>query len=139
MILSRQRAALQSKIVKYAGTAGVAAIVDIGLFWGLSELAISLGIASVVSFLIASIVNYVLTARYVFHAPIGLVNYGLFLSCASLGFAVNVGVTLYFSNVVGLLAPLSKLAGIGAAFFVNFALNSVLTFRKSSGYHRLVP
>ena len=107
---------MQSRIVKYAGTAGVAAIVDVGLFWGLSELAMSSSIAAVASFLIASVVNYVLTARYVFHAPIGLVNYGLFLSGASLGFAINVGVTLYFSNVVGLLAPLSKLAGIGLAF-----------------------
>ncbi len=129
---------MQSKIVKYAGTAGVAAIVDVGLFWGLIELAMSSSIAAVASFLIASVVNYVLTARYVFHAPIGLVNYGLFLSGASLGFAINVGVTLYFSNVVGLLAPLSKLAGIGVAFFANFALNSLFVFRKSSSCRRPV-
>ncbi|NJO33199.1 MAG: hypothetical protein HC869_08675 [Rhodospirillales bacterium] len=83
--------------------------------------------------------NYVLTARYVFQAPIGLKNYGLFLSGASLGFAINVGVTLYVSSVVGLLAPLAKLAGIGVAFFANFALNSVFVFRKSSRCHRPLP
>ncbi|MEZ5936443.1 MAG: GtrA family protein [Alphaproteobacteria bacterium] len=130
---------MQSKIVKYAGTAGVAAIVDVGLFWGLSELAMPSVIAAAVSFLIASVVNYFLTARYVFHAPIGLANYGLFLSGASLGFAINVGVTLYCSTIVGLPAPLAKLAGVGVAFFANFALNSVFVFRKSSSCHRPVP
>lgn len=129
---------MQSKIVKYAGTAGVAAIVDVGLFWGLSELAISLTIAAVASFLVASVVNYILSARYVFRSPIGLVNYGWFLSAASLGFAVNVGVTLYFSQVVGVFAPFAKLAGVGVAFFANFALNSVFVFRRSKNYHRPV-
>lgn len=124
-------ARLQFKIVKYAGTAGVAAVVDVGLFWGLSELAMPLAIAAVLSFLVASIVNYTLTAYYVFRSPISFVNYGLFLSAASLGFAINVGVTLYFSEVVGFLPPLAKMMGVGIAFFANFALNSVLVFRKN--------
>lgn len=138
MILNWQMVHLQSKIVKYAGTAGVAAIVDIGLYWGLSELAVPLTAAAVVSFLVASVVNYLLTARYVFHSPIGLVNYGWFLSGASLGFAINVGVTLYFSHVVGVYAPLAKMVGVGVAFFANFALNSQFVFRKSQSRHRPV-
>ena len=129
---------MQSKIVKYAGTAGVAAIVDVGLFWGLSALAISLTIAAVVSFLVASVVNYLLTARYVFRSPISLMNYGWFLSAASLGFAVNVGVTLYFSHVIGVFPPLAKVVAVGVAFFANFALNSVFVFRRSKGCHRPV-
>lgn len=136
MIVSWQGAVLQSKIVKYAGTAGVAAIVDVGLYWGLSELAISLTFAAVASFLVASVVNYMLTARYVFRSPISLVNYGWFLSAASLGFAINVGVTLYFSHMVGVYAPLAKLMGVGVAFFANFALNSLFVFRKSQSHHR---
>lgn len=123
--------ALQPRIVKYAGTAGVAAIVDIGLFWGLSELPISLTLAAVASFLVASVVNYMLTARYVFQAPVSLINYGWFLSAASLGFAINVGVTLYVSLILGIWAPLAKTIGVGIAFFANFALNSLVVFRKT--------
>lgn len=122
---------LQFKIVKYAGTAGVAAIVDIGLFWGLSELSVPVAIAAVASFLVASVVNYTLTAPYVFQSPMSFLQYGMYLSTASLGFAINVGVTLYLSEVVGFIPPLAKLIGVGIAFFANFALNSALVFRKS--------
>lgn len=139
MTLKRQTVHLQPKIVKYAGTAGVAAIVDVGLFWVLSETSISLTIAAVASFLVASVVNYVLTARYVFQSPISLANYGWFLSAASLGFAINVGVTLYFSQIIGVWPPLAKIIGVGIAFFANFAMNALLVFRKSQSRHRPVP
>ena len=100
-----------------------------GFFWALSASAISLTLAAVVSFLAASVVNYMLTARYVFHAPISLINYGWFLSAASLGFAINVGVTLYVSHILSVWPPLAKAVGVGIAFFANFALNSLLVFR----------
>jgi putative flippase GtrA len=77
-----------------------------------------------------------LTARYVFHAPVSLINYGWFLSAALLGFAINVGVTLYVSLILGVWAPLAKTVGVGIAFFANFALNSLLVFRRSQGRHR---
>ena len=78
-------------------------------------------LAAIASFLVASVVNYMLTARYVFDARISFINYGWFLSAASLGFAINVGVTLYVSHILSVWAPLAKTIGVGIAFFANFA------------------
>lgn len=124
-------AILKPKIVKYAFTAGAAAGVDLGLFWLLSELAIPLFVSAIASFLVASVVNYMLSARYVFGRKIAVSDYFRFLVAASLGFSINVVITIYFSQIVGLAPPLAKAIGIGLAFFANFAMNAVLVFPES--------
>lgn len=118
------------RLIRYSGTAGVAAIVDLGGFWALQALAWPLEVAAAASFLIATVVNYGLSARYVFRAPVNVRGYARFLSAALFGFVVNVGVTALLVRAFGLPPMVAKLAGIGLAFFVNFAVNTVFVFRS---------
>lgn len=118
------------RMIRYSFTAGFAALVDLGGFWALQTMAWQLEIAAATSFLIATVVNYALSARYVFKAPVNFSGYVRFLSAALLGFVVNVGVTTLMARAVGLPPIVAKLIGIGLAFFVNFALNAAFVFRK---------
>tara|TARA_R110002020_G_scaffold47754_13_gene136250 strand:+ start:2505 stop:2864 length:360 start_codon:yes stop_codon:yes gene_type:complete len=119
-------------MMRYAGTAGVAAIVDIGGFALLLPSGIPLPAAAALSFLAATVVNYLLTARWVFYAPATMRGYGRFLLAASLGLLLNVGATTLGAHLLGWPAIPSKVVGVGIAFFANFALNAGFVFRRPS-------
>lgn len=127
------------RILRYGGTAGAAAVVDIGLFWLVHAAGLSIAVAAALSFLLATVVNYTLTARHVFQARISFRGYLRFLSAASLGFVVNVGTTMLLVQGAGLPALLAKCLGIGVAFFANFAMNALLVFRPEQDGTRSAP
>lgn len=120
----------------YAGTAGIAAVVDVGGFLLLHEFGLTLALAAAVSFLIATVFNYLLTARFVFNSPINGRGYLRFLSAASLGFIINVGATAGIVLMWGLPPVVAKTIGVGLAFFANFMLNAVFVFRPNSNQIR---
>jgi putative flippase GtrA len=119
------------QLLRYAGTAGVAAVVDIGGFALLMQAGVPLPVAAAMSFLAATVVNYLLTARLVFHAPASLRGYGRFLLAASIGFLLNVGTTTLAAHAFGAPAITAKIIGVGLAFFANFALNAGFVFRRT--------
>lgn len=121
--------ALAGRMIRYAGTAGVAALVDVGGFWLLHGAGPPVAAAAAASFLVATVVNYALSARLVFAAPVGLGGYGRFLAAASLGFAVNVAITVAASHALDAPPVAAKAAGVAVAFFANFALNAAYVFR----------
>ncbi len=122
---------LATQMLRYGATAGSAAIVDLGLFWLIHMAGVGVLVAAALSFLIATVVNYVLSARYVFDAAnLSVEGYFRFLAGASLGFLVNVGITWAAHGLFGFAPILAKAIGIGVAFFANFALNKLFVFRK---------
>jgi putative flippase GtrA len=118
------------KLFRYFFTAGAAAVVDVGGFAILSFLQVPIAIAAVVSFLLAAVVNYLLTGRWVFHRAPSLRGFGLFLLAALGGLLVNVSVTLVASLYLGIAPVVAKIGGVGTAFLVNFWLNQQIVFRK---------
>ena len=86
-----------------------------------------LAMAAVLSFLAATVVNYILSARFAFGAAISSRGYLRFLAAASLGLAINVGTTVLASRL-GAALLLAKLLGIAVAFVINFAINLTLVF-----------
>lgn len=118
------------KLGRYALTAGTAAIVDAGGFALLHHAGLATLPAAIASFLVATVFNYALTARFVFHQRASARGYLVFLAAALLGATVNVGVTVAAERLLGLSAVLAKLTGIGAAFGVNFLLNLRFVFRR---------
>lgn len=128
-LLTRARPLLR-KLGQYGLTAGVAAVVDIGGFAALFRLGLPLVPAAMLSFLAANVVNYLLSARYVFGVAPSLRRYPVFLAAAGLGFIVNVSVTALAAQSLGLAPVAAKTAGVGIAFFANFALNALFVFRE---------
>lgn len=119
------------KLFSYALTGGTAAIVDAGSFIALLHAGLPATPAGTVSFCIAAVVNYRLTARHVFSRDTSLRGFLLFLLGALGGMLVNVGVTT-FAITEGLTPLIAKILGIGVAFFINFAINSRIVFAPSA-------
>ena len=117
------------KLIRYFFTAGAAAIVDVGGFALLVKTPLPIAVSAVMSFCVSTVVNYLLTSRYVFHNKPSVRGYGLFFIAAVGGLIVNVSVTLVGSLYLGMTPVLAKLAGVGTAFLVNFWLNSRIVFR----------
>jgi putative flippase GtrA len=120
------------KLLRYGLTAGTAAIVDAGGFAILIGLGFSPAPSAVSSFVVAVLVNYWLSSRYVFGDVRSIPGFALFFAVALLGLSVNVGVTLIAIYQFGVMPILGKILGIGIAFLVNFALNLRIVFRKGS-------
>ncbi len=120
-----------TKLLTYTLTAGTAAIVDAGGFLALLRAGLPATVAATLSFCIAAIVNYRLTAKYVFSRTATLSGFPRFLLGALGGMLVNVGVTTFAVNE-GLAPLIAKISGIGVAFFVNFTINSRFVFASAT-------
>ena len=118
-----------SKILQYAVTGGVAAVVDAGGFVLLVRVKLSVAVAASLSFCIAAFVNYSLTSRFVFSREASLHGFVLFMAAALVGLSVNIGITLLGVFTLGLSPLAAKLAGIAMAFLVNFLINLYVVFR----------
>ena len=116
--------------MRYGLTGGLAAVADLGGFAVLLASGASLPIAATLSFLTATVVNYLLSARFAFGAAISVRGYLRFLMMASLGLVVNVGTTV-LAEKAGLPAILAKVVGIAVAFGINFMLNLALVFPRT--------
>ncbi len=118
-----------SKFVRYIGTGGAAAIVDVSGFHLLLAAGMPIALAAGLSWFIAAFVNYYLTSRFVFDQAAGRNRLPQFLLGAAAGFSVNVGVTLICASLIGIPPTLSKVIGIGIAFVINFLINLLWVFR----------
>lgn len=114
---------------RYLVTGGIAAIVDIGGFALGLRAGLSIVVAAMISFLLAALVNYLLSSRYVFKQDRSRRGYLLFLAAASLGFLLNVSLTVFFSGYLLGSPILAKTLAIGIAFVFNFTLNKFIVFR----------
>jgi len=120
-----------SKLLPYAMTGGIAAIVDAGGFALLLNAGLGIATAGVLSFCAAAVVNYLLTSRFVFGRELSARGFALFFSAALIGLSINVGLTLIGFYVLALPPLVAKLIGIGTAFFVNFLINLRVVFRPA--------
>jgi putative flippase GtrA len=123
---------LHLKLVRYFFTAGTAAIVDVGGFAVLCLTPIPIAAAAVMSFCVATVVNFVLTSRIVFKRVPTVRGFGVFFLAAVGGLLVNVSVTMLGSVYLGIVPVLAKAAGVGTAFLINFWLNVRVVFRRPS-------
>jgi putative flippase GtrA len=119
------------KLLQYAVTGGIAAVVDTGGFVLLVTAKVSIVVASCLSFCIAALVNYNLSSQFVFNREATVRGFLPFMAAALFGLMVNTGVTLLGVFLVRLPPPAAKVMGIGIAFFVNFLINWRIVFRST--------
>ena len=117
------------QLIRYGGTAGTAAVVDLAGFAMLERTELTVAHSAALSFLMATVVNYGLTARFVFRSPANIRGYGRFLAAAAAGFGINVGITVLAIWYFDMHPVTAKTLGIGLAFFANFLLNLLFVFR----------
>lgn len=120
------------KILGYAATGGVAAIVDVTIFAILFKRFDSHTIPAMVSFILAAIVNYCLSSFLVFHTSLSLRRWLVFLYFAAVGFVINVSFTLVALRIIGSDPILAKLCGVAIAFVFNYIFNRLFVFQRLS-------
>jgi putative flippase GtrA len=118
-----------TKLLQYAVTGGVAAIIDAGGFVLLITANLSIVAAACLSFCIAALVNYVLASRFVFNHKANLFGFAQFMAGALVGLTVNVSITFMAMSMFGLSPLAAKLVGIAVAFIANFLINTHIVFR----------
>lgn len=116
------------RLMRYGVTGGAAAIVDLGGFVLLLQMAVATAPAAALSFCIAAIFNFLLSSRYAFGHRLEGRRFPLFFLGAVAGCAVNTGLTLVFVELFGLPPAVAKTGGIGIAFLFNFAINAWIIF-----------
>lgn len=116
------------RVLRYAMTGGVAALVDLGGFALLFALDLPLVVAGAGSFGVAALVNFSLSSRFVFGVAPSLPRLPGFLAGAVLGLGVNTGVMLA-AAALGAPPLAAKALGIAVAFGVNYTVNARLFLR----------
>jgi putative flippase GtrA len=116
------------RLLQYAVTGGVAAVIDAGGFVLLVNAKLNIIAAGCLSFCIAALVNYALTSQFVFNREATLRGFAPFMAGALVGLTVNVSITSMGMFLAGLPALAAKLVGIAIAFIVNFLINTHIVF-----------
>jgi putative flippase GtrA len=123
---------ITGKLARYLLTGGAAACVDIGGFTLLATVRMPVIVAAACSFVTATVVNFLLTARYVFGATATPQRYTAFLAAALLGLVVNVSLTSVGVIYFALPRAAAKTVAVGVTFLFNFWLNARFVFREQS-------
>lgn len=122
-------AVLRRQGARYLLTGGSAAVVDVCVFAALIRAGSPVVVAATASFLVGSVVNYLLASRFVFPHARSLRRYLMFLAGASAGLVVNVALTSFLVTHTPLVPVAAKIVSIGVAFVFNFAINALVVFR----------
>jgi putative flippase GtrA len=117
----------------------VAAIVDIGGFVLLSSARVPIIMAAACSFIAATVVNYLLTSRFVFCEIASLRRYAVFLTGTLTALVVNVLLTSSGIFYFGLPRGGAKTIAVGATFFLSFWINARVVFRNKSPRSPAIP
>ncbi len=117
------------KLSRYLIAGGFAAIVDAGGFGVLTHFGVVPAAAATISFIIAAVVNYQCSSRFVFHQQVSRSRFLRFLAFAVVGMLINVSITIAMIGM-GIAPPiLAKVFAIAITFVVNFLLNNYLVFK----------
>lgn len=119
------------QFIKYVGVGGIAALVEWIIFGLIINLALlHYSYAVLLSFIIATTVNYFLSKKLVFKkCKHRLKTEALMIYLVSgLGLVLNLIFMWYFVEIQGFNTILSKIISTGIVFFWNFSARKVLVF-----------
>lgn len=132
-LLHRQVQRFSLKIFKYFFVGGVAASVDIGLFFLFAKLlAYNYLVVGCIGFLLATAVNYFLSIRFVFRSEARFNKHTelAFVYAASLvGLVLNQTILYLLVERAAVELMLSKLAATLGVFLWNFSARNFIIFR----------
>ncbi len=122
-----------NKFFKYCFFGGLAALVELGTFFGFTEPGlISYFFAAPISFALAAIANYFLQRKFTFKNKYSKKRkqFTVFFFVALGGLAINWTITIIGVEWFTLWPTLAKFIAIIVALGYNYSLNSKLTFKK---------
>lgn len=124
---------LRLRIVRYFFVGGIAAVVDVGLFFLFAKLlGFNYLLVGAVAFTAAAVVNYFLTIRHVFTSGTRFGRNTEFFWVYLVSFAgllFNQIILFVAVDLIGLELMLSKCAAIGVVFFWNYLARKHFVFK----------
>ena len=121
------------RIVRYFFVGAVAAAVDIGLFTVFARLlGYNYFVVAGCTFVVATLVNYLLSVRHVFESGARFGRTGevaLVFAVSAIGLAINQGVLFVAVDKLGLDLVLSKILATGIVFLWNYQSRANLVFK----------
>lgn len=119
------------RLLRYLVVGSTAALVDVTGFGVMRYVGIPLIAGATASFLAAAIVNFLLSARWVFGVTATIRKFTPFLVGTLVALTANVLVTAMSASRLGLPWVVSKLLGIAAALALNWT-NANVAFSKDA-------
>jgi putative flippase GtrA len=110
-------------------TGGTAAVVDFIAFLLLLNLSLPVVVCAIASWIVAAVVNYLLTSRFVFAQRPSPAHGLKFIAIAAIGLIINVAVTTAGADYLSIAPAIAKALGTGTAFIFNFLANVRIVFR----------
>lgn len=121
------------EFMRYCVVGALGVVVNTGTLVGLRRLGVALGLASPVSIEVSIVFNYLLNEAWTFRwrraRGRAAGRFARFHLVAATSGLVNFTVLLALARGLGVWYVAANLAGIGAATLVNYALNSLWTWR----------
>ena len=125
---------LNQKLIKYFFVGGCAAIIDISIFFVFAKLLnFNYLIVSAVSFIIATLVNYLLSIRFVFQTNLRFetkTELILVYIISSIGLLLHLFILYMFIDQLFFEKMISKFIASGTVFIWNFAARNYLVFKE---------
>lgn len=120
------------KLIRYFFVGGTAALVDFGIFAALIKLGgFDWFWSAVISFVVATAVNYFLSVRHVFESGIRFARHhevALVFLVSGIGLGINQAVLFLLIGYFGLNALVAKVSATGVVFVWNFLARSRFVF-----------
>jgi putative flippase GtrA len=120
------------RLLRYSLSGGAAAVCDIGGFQLLCWIPVPTVPAAACSFVAATLVNFLLTSKWVFASRSTPRRYVHFLSASLIGLFANVLLSSAGVLWLGLPAVTAKAIAIGVTFLLNFWINHEIVFREGA-------
>jgi len=119
-------------LARYFLVGGTAACVDVGLFTLFArQLALAYQPVAAATFILATLVNYVLSIRYVFHSGRRLGRrweIAMVYAVSAVGLAINAAILWAAVEIARLDLLPAKLVATGCVFFWNYLARRLLVF-----------
>jgi putative flippase GtrA len=124
------------RIVRYFFAGGAAALVDWSIFWLLaSAMRLPYQLAAVISFVIATFTNYLLSVRFVFESGVRYSRgreTALVYVVSVIGLGINLLILQVLVAVFALHLMLAKISATAVVFLWNYFARAMLVFKPSS-------
>lgn len=129
------------QIIRNGVVEGVRYTTNMLILWILTEYVLGkelLGISTAIASLLSGIVNYALSSLWVFHkvekkADKNLLQFALFTAIGAIGLAINIGITTFLTNHIGINYLISNTIAQIIVFFFNFFMRKHLVFERKQG------